>query len=413
LLFCAPFFLGKMIEVRPEVPAMLCFAWSAAFLVWRRSCRLVSWSRMAASGALAGLGVWLSVKFAPIGAGLCLCALLMHGWRALMPFAVGSIVVAIPAVLWLAGLGAFPAFVDSVFVNNLGWQHRFSAADYAIQAFGQCGPLLTMGVTGLLGGLVRAGLRRRALCGVLLGGAGLLVIVVVPEPFRQSFLPLLMLLAGSAGVFISTIRFALHGARGAGVALVMLAFASVSPGLYAMWHDRGKTNDTDLHLMKAVESLDPLSGQVFDGRGLMFYRPHVGRHACMHKGILMMLDPDAYAKGVIRALESAGYPTVIADYRVEQMPQAILTFIADRYLPMPDSPIRVAGLRFDRAVLPAGLRAQVLVSGLYRATWRGGSVEVDGVATGNGSLVKLIAGEHHFKGKGFVDGFELRLENRQ
>lgn len=412
LLVCAPFFFEKMVEARPEGAALLCFAGSAALLGWGRSAGRLSRVRLGAIGLLASLGVWLSVKYALIGVGLLVCVLCRQGGRAFMPFVCGALVAGLPVLLWLAGHGALAAFADSVLWGNLGWKHRFSPADYAIQAFGQCGALLSLGVVGLVGGLCRHGLWQRALCGVVLGVVGCAGVVLVPEPFRQAFLPLLVVLAVAAGVFLGLLHAALHGYRCAGLALAVLVFASVAPGLYQVLRERGSTQDADIRLMAMVDSFDPTGGPVFDGRGLMFYRPHVGRHACMHKGILMMLDPDEYAEGVIRALEAADLPMVILDYRVEQMPEAVLRFISNHYRAIPDSPIRLPGLALDRAVLPAGVEARVPVSGFYRARWRGGSVEIDGAPVERDSLVELGAGTHFFKGRGFIEGFELILERR-
>jgi hypothetical protein len=132
----------------------------------------------------------------------------------------------------------------------------------------------------------------------------------------------------------------------------------------------------------------------------------------MHEGIQAMLDPARFATESIDALRAAGCPTVILDYRVLQMPAAVVNFIQDHYLPLGDE-VFVPGFRVDRSRLVGrSCRVQVSVDGLYRVSWRSGKVRCDGREVTSGAALPLAAGEHVLEGVGFVDGFTALLEKR-
>lgn len=125
-----------------------------------------------------------------------------------------------------------------------------------------------------------------------------------------------------------------------------------------------------------------------------------------------MLDPARLAAETVAALRQADFPTVIADYRVRQMPAQVLAFIHDHYLPIGDD-IWVPGVRIDRARL-AGRphRVQVAVGGRYRLAWRGGKVRCDGREVMPGAVVTLTAAAHVFEGVGFVEDLTATLVER-
>lgn len=364
------------------------------------------------------------------------------------------------------------AFYNCVLKMNFAWKHRFSPGIYLSEAFSTSGVLVVLGTLGLFHSVVQhEGDRKRGLyhsvetrdrsTQICLGRVGLpqsgtgagftpplrgrplvaprsfgepyfwlrpkaalglvvvtiavfLVIILVPIPHRQVFLPLFPLLAVGVAHLLSVARQALGQERGFKTGLTVLVIAGLVPGMLAIARDLRTTSIAELRNIQTVESVHPSGGAVFDGRGLMFYRQHVGRHACMHEEILKMLNLDRYADETIKALESEHYPTVILDYRVKQMPAAILNFISNHYRRFKDTDIYLPGIAIDRSVL-ADEEAEIAVpvSGLYRTTWIGGAVKIDGAEIKNGAEIPLKAGKHRFAGSGFTENLELVLVKRQ
>jgi hypothetical protein len=414
LLAASPMFIGKMVEARPDSPALLCWVLAMGLLFDRKTTRLARF-RLPAIGFLGTLVVLLSTKHLFAAAGLFGAVLVLHGWKSIGPLAGGALAAALPLGAWLAVHQALGACVDLVLLLNLGWKYRFSPAGYLVQLFSTCGVLVVTGLLGLAGqpSPGSAGRRLGAL-GLLLGG-GLLGVAIIPVPYRQVFLPLFPVLAiGSALFLAGVLRQAPQSAtrpNAWAAALAILTVASILPGLRALADDAAVTNAPDLQTMRQVESMDP-TGPVFDGRGLMFHRPHVGRYAWMHEELLQMLDLEAYSREVVEALEHSRFPTVIVDFRVRQMPPAILDFIQHHYRPINGGPIWVPGLSTDRGLLLKGASLNIVVPGTYQVSWIGGEVLKDGVPLEKGRPLVLSAGPHTFKANGFADSFELILVKR-
>ena len=437
LLSSAPIFLTKMLEARPEAPAVLCFAAALRLLfARRRDGDPRAPVRLALAGLLAGAMPAFSHKFGLSAAALLAGAFLLVGARRGLLFMAASVLPISAVLAWAATQGILGDLYRNVFVLGVEWKHRFSPSGYLTALWSDSALLVTAGLAGLLlmaGEPARA--RRQAAVLFMALAAGTATLFLVPEPYRQSFLPLFPLLAIGAAVtadraWRSILRATAPPTDGAAVepspqddatrpirfpgavaaALLVLAAAALYPSAISLAADLKQSPSADLRRMRAADATG--SPRYFDGRGLLFYRPHTGRHACMHQGIQAMLDPAGFSAESIAALRASGFPTVILDYRVLQMPAEIVSFIREHYLPVGDD-VFVPGFRIDRSRLVGRpCRVQVPVEGLYNMSWRGGKVQCDGRAVTSGAAVPLAAGEHVLEGAGFVEGFAAILVRR-
>jgi len=418
LLLCsAPIFLTKMLEARPEAPAVLCFAAALRLLfARRREGDPPAPARLALAGFLAGALPAFSHKFGLSAAALLAGAFLLCGARRGLLFMAASTLPLLAVLAWAATQGILGDLYRHVFVLGVEWKHRFSPSGYLATLWSESALLVTAGCAGLLlmaGELARARLQAVVLFMAL--AAATVTLFLAPEPYRQCFLPLFPLLAIGAAVTADRAWQRIRPAAGspvagAAAALVVLAAAVLYPGAASLTADLRLGPSADLRRMRAAEATG--SPRYFDGRGLLFYRPHTGRHACMHQGIQAMLDPARYASQTVTALRESGFPTVILDYRVLQMPEEIGSFIRDQYLPLGDD-VFVPGFQIDRSRLVGRpCRVQVPVDGLYRLSWRGGKVQCDGRAVASGAALSLAAGEHVLEGAGFIEEFEAILVRR-
>jgi len=436
LLSSAPMFLGKMVEARPEAPALLCFTASLWLLLRGGADKGRGMVRVVVAGVLAGAMPAVSHKFALPAAALALGAFRLAGARKAALFAAAFTLPLLAVLAWAAAHGIFHDLIHDVFVLGVQWKHRFAPSGYLVTLWTENALLVVSGIAGLL--LLAAGHApaRRAAAVILPGlAAAILTIFLVPEPYRQSFLPLFPLLAAGASVtadrlfacFFSPASGARTGetctvsacASSAGiapsrgiavVALVALAAAAMYPAAISLAADLRLNPAADVRRMRTAVSTG--SPRFFDGRALVFYRPHTGRYAFMHQGVQSMLDPAAFAAETVAAIREAGFPTAVLDYRVAQMPPPVLEFLYDHYLPLADD-VWVPGFRIDRSRLAGrSCRRQVPVGGIYRISWRGGAVFCDGNSLAPGVPVALAAGEHEWKGAGFVEDFEARLLRR-
>jgi MFS family permease len=415
-LLTVPMFLVKMIEARPASPALLCMA-AALYLVFgfepgsKRARRRVFFA-----GILTGLMILLSPKYAFTAAGLLLAAGIVHGGTSVGYFLVGMVASAIPLFLWLCGRGAMGGFIESVALLSLKWKRHFPAAGYLVEGFLSAGPLIAVGIAGFLSMICLRARRRRAIAYVSVLAGSIAGIFISPIPFRQMYLPVWPMFAVGAAWLLRELFDSDADRAGLRVGIGVLLVAFVAPGIATFSRLYSHSNVEDLQLMQRVEEIDPSGGPVFDGRGLMFYRPHVGRHACMHEGILMMLDAGEYSRSVLSALGEAGLPTVIADYRVDQMPEGVRDFIARRYRPDAlDVRVMVPGVSIDRAQLAGGPAVmKIEVTGTYQANWQGpGVVLIDGLALSNGGELQMGAGKHAVEASGFIMGCEITLKRRE
>ncbi len=386
----SPIFLIKMIEVRPE-GFCLCLGIASACVLSTTKPRNV-WA-----GVLAGAMVMGSQKFVFLAAGLFALCLWEGRGRGAVRFVLGGLIAPLGILAYLFFGGAFPEAWEHLVVMNLAWKEHFSPTMYGYRLWSHSAPLVVLAFAGLwLAG--KGPGQRAALCLLL---AGIAAILLVPIPYRQTFLilyPGLIVGAGLAWREMAKLFPDRRQARGAGVALCLLGLLPALAGLRLETHE---SLDTDLALMRRMEKEN--QGPVFDGRGLLWYRPHVGYYAWLHHGLMEMLDAERFAADSEAALRAAGFPDILWDYRVDLMPETLRTFLAAHYLPVEPVPLRVPGQRVDRGrLMGAGADIALPVAGTYRIDWQGGEVQVNGETQVSGGLVEMGTDPIRVRGRGFV-----------
>lgn len=417
LAAASPIFLFKMIEARPAAPAMLCYTLSLALAMspppppTRRGAARAALFPALPCGLMAGLMVVFSHKFALLAAGPAAAVLLGWGMPGLLAYGLGCLVAPVVGAGLAASADILPSLVECVFVQSLAWRYRFEPTGYLLAFWRESAVLILLGGAGVLAALGFDRSRRQALVLLLNLLLALVTIRSIPVPHRQVFAPLPILLAIGAGAMFELLARSVASAPGRIAAALVLAAGAMLPALDTVARDvRAGGVRGDLARMAAAEAT--ASERFFDGRGLMYYRMHTGRHACMHEEILSMLDADLYAAETLEAIESAGFPTVVFDYRVARLPSAIHDFVRRHYAPIGDD-LYVAGARLDRGAFAGGeARFRVPVSGVYRVSWRGGPLRCDGRPLPQGAEAALAAGEHRLAAEGFADRFEALLVRR-
>jgi hypothetical protein len=388
----SPVFFIKMIEVRPEGFCLLLACVAIALLKNPKLLFL--------SGLLTGAMVMGSQKFVFLAAGLFFVAWREHGFRPLLRFCGGGLVSPVLFLLYYLVTGAAGAAFQDLVIMNLHWQESFSPAMY--------GGLLWSGsalltVSGLLG-------FARKPAGILLT-AGFCAVMVVPIPFRQTFLMLYPGLALGAAFTWQRFGETLANAKSQIAAGLCLSLLGLLPALLILKSDLQSTLSDDLTLMRQMDARG--SDPVFDGRCLLFYREHLGHYPWMHQGLMMMLDPDDHAQQSITALTNAGYPDVLWDYRVDMMSPVLHRFIRENYLPMTPAPLWVPGQQIDRSRLRDATEILLPAPGRYQVTWQGGTVQIDGQNMLSGQTIEVTGAPLRIQGNGFIRDFKIyRAEPR-
>lgn len=424
LLAIVPMFMLKMGEVRPAGPALMLFLISL-YLLFRAShqtgknSKIQFFAKYAFPGFIAGIMVLLTQKFIFLAGGLVLVSFLIGRKYKAVPFFIsGGFAALFLYLAWMFSIGSLKACFENVVIMNLNWKRSFSPEGYLTEMFTTAGPLVIMGLLGILQELMRPRLRREAFILLILLGASVLEIFMIPVPFRQAFLPLLTIMSIGSMVFFEELFHAFNKcSRGpATKKLAVASFAVIGlalPSMISLEKEFHLTNQSDISKIKKIEELIP-EGPFFDGRGIMVSRQHTGYHACMHEGIQLMLDPDKYSSETIHALIENELPPVIFDYRVNKMPEPIKVFISENYITTSIPELMLPGFSIDRSKLSGrGTEIKVLSPGLYKASWTGGKVFIDGKEIVQSETVFLAKGLHSLKGKGFIRNFKMIREYRK
>ncbi|MDA3875033.1 MAG: glycosyltransferase family 39 protein, partial [Kiritimatiellae bacterium] len=318
-LALSPIFFVKMVEVRPE--GFCLFLASAALL-------LLSRPRPALfiSGLLAGAMVMGSQKFLFLAFGIFLLAGLENGFKGLLRFSLGGLIPPLLILGYYLSHQTLPLAWEHLVVLNHAWRESFSPAMYGSLLWNTSPLLVALAVTGLC--CARPSSRPAA---ALLLGSGLTAVFIVPIPYRQTFLMLYpgLCLSAAASLDLLLPLFPAGSPRRGGV--LVLVLAGLLPSLHGLRQDLRETLHEDMALMQYVDQYT--TGPFFDGRGLVFWRPHIGYYPWMHEGLMFMLDPELHAAQSEEAIRSAGFPDLLRDYRVESyMSPSLHAFIDSHYV---------------------------------------------------------------------------------
>lgn len=360
-------FAEKAVEIRPDVPVMVCLLGSWLMLLGALRLDLARGARwrLFASGALFGAAILFTQKALFAGPGAAIVLL----WWALDPrparrlsgrvaglvaFGAGSLA---PIALTLAvfaphtGIGAF---VDSNFMLNARWPIRFSPMP-AMRGLVEDNPALAVLA---LAGLARTVSRLAAPAAVTRGDA--LVVVqavalvvgafVIPTPQPQYFLmvlPLVALLAARALIEAAEAAAALMPGRGASwpaasvcaVAGLLVAAEPPLASLARAQHPvRPKVQD-QLGRMRLVLTTTAPDETVMDGfTGAGAFRPHAYYYFFLHEEIRALLGAAHIARlrGELRDGEIAP-AVVLFDDDLRALPGEITSFLRENYQPSGDA----------------------------------------------------------------------------
>ncbi len=381
----SPIFLIKMLEARPESLALLLYL-LCLWLLKPESPRLL-WA-----GVLGSAMVLSSQKFIFPAAALALIVFLDFGWKACIRFCLAALPLPLLFLAYLLLTASLEAAWEQLVILNGSWKEHFSWWMYGSLLWRSSGLLCLLAMMGLLLG------QRRAL---ILSGATLLALLLVPIPFRQTWLMLYPALLLGAGRGWQELSALLPEGRFRSVTLTLLCFIGLLPALSNLLQELEYSPQRDLQQMN--ELAEHTQGPVFDGRGIVFWRDHVGYYPWLHQGLIQMLDHEAYANESIQALIESGYPPFVRDYRTELFPETLLSFLEDQYEPSDLEELWQPGFRLQLSrLMGSGMKLDLPVAGVWQLQFEGGSILLNAEAAEAGSLHTLPAGELQVRGRGFI-----------
>ncbi len=377
--------IDKGIEVRPDQVMIL--TWLVAAWILIRSDSGATLRGVALAGLTLGIGLLFTPKtlfaMASLGAGLLALTLLSGGqgspasrlrsFKALVVMGTISLVPLLVTTLALVPVGAAGPLFDQALIGNVGFKRSaalgltfFKASVILTPVFWACA------VIGLLL-LVRRVIRprseqdRRALVIVLasIAGAAIAYFMLIPAPYKQSLLPLLILLAPAGGVvgdrlFDSLSRRHRPGLRWAtGLAFVIILFLGAGralAGTSMSLHPLTPTNAEQIERMRYVLSLTSRTDSVLDGVAAYIFRPQASFYASLVDELVYRFRTGSLLYDIPDRCRTGGCRVVILDFRMRQMPRSVLQFIEDHYSPTPMKDVLIR--REPEKSLDAGRRVR-------------------------------------------------------
>ncbi|MDF3129807.1 hypothetical protein P0Y35_11420 [Kiritimatiellaeota bacterium B1221] len=391
LVAFSPIFFIKMIEVRPEGFCLLLTCCAIAGLKKPKGVFL--------AGLLSGAMVMGSQKFVFLAAGLFLLAWREHGLKALLKFCSGGIIPPLLIGSYFLATASLPQAFHDLVILNLGWKESFSPSMYGVLFWNTSSLLIVSGILGLFTEHGKPSRRTVLIC--LLSGFA--AVVLVPIPFRQTFLMLYPGLALGAALCWQQFSIRFENPKPKMAAGLSLCLFGLLPAASNLQKEFQASPTADLDLMRQMDSRG--NGAVFDGRRLLFYRDHVGHYPWMHQGLMMMLEPEEHALNSKQALLEMGYPDILWDYRVDMMSPLLHQFIQTHYVPISPAPLWVPGKKIDRSRLRSGCSIRLPTAGTYIAAWQGGKVFINDREIMSGDRIYLNTDSIKVKGNGFIRNF--------
>lgn len=298
-------------------------------------------------------------------------------------------------------MGAGEELFRSVVIMNMNWKYKFSWTIYMSELFISSPVLVVCGFFSILANFADSRKRAYSFGLLFLLFGAFLQVYLMPVPYRQSFLPLLLILAlGSANffsnllIFFTRIKLKILQT----VLPVLLLFSSA----YSLIENLKFDNSKDVNFYLSIAGFrDDLS--FFDGRALVFYREPVSYYGWLHFELLQMLDHEDFTKKTIRALKNNFLPPIIYDYRVKLMTDDIQTFVAENYLASEIDKLMLPG-KIIKRILPASKTFfSIPFSGKWQISWNGSaSLNLNEKKISNGSVVFLPKGEHCISADNFA-----------
>jgi hypothetical protein len=357
-------FVEKSIEIRPDVPALVCLlaSWIATSSALRAPDARGMRYRLGAAGFLLAAAILFTQKvlFVLPATGLVLLWWAADSrqpgsrrvrWTGLAAFAVGmAIPVAATLALFAARTG-ISAFVEFTLLRNAAWRLRFSPLPFLRRIFEANAAVVGLALVGWIraaGRLTSADAWPRGDALVVLHTLGLLGgAFVIPVPQLHYFLMLLPLaavlaartLADGADAVAHRTRRATPAAT-AVLAILGLAAVAASPLAARLeTHEprRPKVHD-QLARLRLVQGLTSPSETVLDGfTGAGAFRPHAYYWFFLHDEIRALLG-DAERDGLKRALRDGEIAPalVLFDFDVQDLSPDVKSFVEENYEPAGD-----------------------------------------------------------------------------
>jgi len=405
LLVLCPFFVIKMTEFRPETAAI--FTLSMAFYLLLR---YISKTNKNNDSLLFGILISLTTLFSQkyviislffIGAYFFLCGF-RKGIIVLFLFILSIIIYFFVFFL----LGGLKEAFELVILMNLNWKYKFSSSGYFRELFISSPILVVSGIFATFANLTVERYRRIALLLFFLLLGGVLQVLLIPVPYRQSFLPLIIILSVASSFFFSNLIFLARKIKFGKI--LFLPFLLFGASVYSLSENLKENNADDIRFYKKIDNT-PSTLSFFDGRGIVFFRPQISYYGWMHSELLLMLDHEKYSDQIIDSLESHFYPPIIYDYRIAIMPERIKAFISNNYIKSDIDKLYIFGRVIKRLRPGTEHTLELPYSGYFTIEWNGeGKVTLDSQEISNPEIIYLKKGSHSILSKSFVWDCEIK-----
>ncbi|HXV59686.1 MAG TPA: hypothetical protein VEK15_03245 [Vicinamibacteria bacterium] len=386
-------FLGKTLEIRPDVPAsaLLVLAVALSTSALRVPGPQKARWRLVSSGLALGAAVMFTQKALFVLPGFA-AALALHLWeggksrlnetsRNVYWLAGGFLLPILGTLSFFAIEGALSDFIELSFLINLRWKARLSAWPLFEELTVQNPFLVALGVLGLVKAAVelrRQSLPRAATALPLLATISLVVgAFLIPVPHRHyalAFLPFAAVYAakGFWDVVVAFLALLRRGSRHGAAAILLITLS-----LHPLYQSRVFWERRNWSTLQAIEWVLRNVGPdetVLDGfSGLGVFRRHAFFFFFLHDEIRPMLRDEDWRE-LVQGLESGSIApkVVVFDRHLEEGPPELRELIERDYLPAEPEPVRVRFVREswrDAGPRVLGLRASPLPYVLVEEGW--------------------------------------------
>jgi hypothetical protein len=355
LLANGAIFLGKTLEVRPDVPALACLAGAlaASLVAAAGPAPRAGWGLPCLAGALLSLAVLFTQKALFVLPGFLLAMVWWlrrsPGGRRWVGGAAGLAGFAVPLALtaaffwWQASMGPF---VELNFLLNSRWPYRLSPGPLGRELLRQEWLVALLAAVGA----ARYAARRPAgndltTAGYLLAGGCLASVVIgaffIPVAQRQYALLALPSLALLAGAGFADLAHGLRRWRWAPpLLLALVAAASTLPAALRLRESFGRTNGGTLANIRYVLRNVSASETVLDGfSGEGVFRPNAYYYFFLHDEIRRIAHPDELMSGLRRG--EIAPKLVLFDRHLQEWSPDLAAFLRANYADIGQPPIRV------------------------------------------------------------------------
>jgi hypothetical protein len=355
LLLGHTFFFQKILEVRPDVPALL--LWTVSLLVLLRAASGGRRPWMVTAGALLCLAGLFTPKVIYAAAGATLAAAFAAGQRSpdhraraaigtLAFILLGASLVAAAAAAFMARYGILGGFLVDVLqlgrklrIDDPAW-FRWTYLKMTLALNAPTWILAALGIAALWRG------RRAAPAGhvhILFWslGAGLLGLFLIQAPLRQyflTFLPQVAVLGALGAKALGSWSAARWGRVGADLVLIFILLLATLPAAGSMYRS-APSMERQLAVVRKVIEVTGRDDRVLDcWTGLYLTRLPAYRYFFLNSDVQRLIPPAQLQRDLLTALEDPRVKLVIAGPYFELLPASVHQFVKDKFDPLPQLP---------------------------------------------------------------------------